>query len=218
MGLVLKEIKISKQKYMDNIGKIESKKELSSHEKELAGVLSRAFYSDPYSVFVMPNDKKRMEQLQWWMKILLRYTFKYGSIYYTYDFKGVAMWLGPDKPFINDVKILSSGLILYPFRIGVRNFMRVLDITGQWNKEHRKLDKRHYYLMIMGVEPEFQQKGIGSRLIQVGLKKADDEKLECYLETVTSEDVKFYLKHNFEVIFNKEFGEKNQFWLMKRSS
>ena len=81
-----------------------------------------------------------MEQLQWWMKILLRYTLKYGSIYFTDDCKSIAMWIGPDKPIIDDAKILSLGLMLYPFKIGVRNFMRVLDISGQWNKEHKNPD------------------------------------------------------------------------------
>ena len=203
---------------MDNISKIQTKEELSSHENEFAGVLSRAFYNDPYYLFIMPDAKKRMEQLHWWMKILLRYTLKYGSIHYTDDRKSVAMWLGPDKPIVDDVKILSSGLILYPFKIGLKNFMRLLDLSGEWDKEHKKLDKRHYYLMIIAVEPEFQQQGIGSRLMQVGLKKADDEKLECFLETVTEEDVGFYLKHGFDVILNKGFAVDSQYWLMKRTS
>jgi ribosomal protein S18 acetylase RimI-like enzyme len=203
---------------MENVGKIETKEELSSHEEKFAGLLSRAFYNDPYYVFIMPDGKKRIAHLNWWMKILLRYTLKYGNIYYTDDYKGVAMWLGPDKPIVDDIKILSLGLIFYPVKIGIRNFMRVLDISEQWNKEHKKLNKRHYYLMVIGVEPEHQQKGIGSRLMEVGLKIADNEKLDCYLETVTHEDVRFYMKHNFEVIFNKGFGVNSQYWLMKRTS
>ena len=203
---------------MDNICKIETKEELTSLENEFAGVLSRAFYDDPYYVWIMPNSKKRLAQIHWWMTILLRYTFIYGSIHYTDDHKSVAMWVGPDKPIIDDVKILSLGLILYPLKVGLKNFLKVLDISGQWDKEHKKLNKRHYYLMVIGVEPEFQGKGIGSRLMQVGLKKADDEKLVCYLETVTEEDVRFYKKHNFEVIFNKGFGVNDQYWLMTRTS
>ena len=201
---------------MDNISKIETKEELASLENEFAAVLTRAFYDDPYYGYIMPNPNKSREQIHWWMKLLLKYTLKYGDIYYTDDHKAIAMWLGPEKPVVDDIKILSMGLILYPFKIGLRNFMRLLDIDGQWKKEHKKLDKRHYYLMIIGVEPEFQQKGIGSRLMQVGLKKADDEKLECFLETVTPEDVRFYEKHNFKVIYNKAFAENQQFWLMKR--
>ena len=203
---------------MNNISKIETKEELASLEDRFAAVLTRAFYDDPYYGYIMPNRNKSREQLHWWMKLLLKYTLKYGDIYYTDDHKAIAMWLGPEKPVVSDIKILSMGLILYPFKIGLRNFMRLLDIDGQWKKEHKKLDKRHYYLMVIGVEPEFQQKGIGSRLMQVGLKKADDEKLECFLETVTPEDLRFYEKHNFKVIHNKAFAENQQFWIMKRPS
>ena len=71
--------------------------------------------------------------------------------------------------------------------------------------------------MVIGVEPEFQGKGIGSRLMQVGLDRADDEELECYLETVTEEDVEFYEKHDFDIILNRGFGVNNQYWLMTRA-
>jgi ribosomal protein S18 acetylase RimI-like enzyme len=202
---------------VDYIRKIESEEELSSHEEQFADVLSRAFYNDPYYLWIMPNDKRRMAQLHWWMKILLRYTLMYGSIHHTEDHKGIAMWVGPDRPVVDDVKILSMGVVMYPFKIGIRNFLRVLDISGQWNKEHKKLSKRHYYLMVIAVEPEFQGKGIGSRLMQVGLTRVDDEKLECYLETVTEEDVEFYKKHNFDIVLNKGFGVDNQYWLMTRA-
>ena len=127
------------------------------------------------------------------------------------------MWVGPDEPVLDDVKILSMGLIMYPLKIGIRNFLRVLDISGQWSKEHKRLRKRHYYLMVIGVEPEFQGKGIGSRLMQVGLDRADDEELECYLETVTEEDVEFYKKHDFDIILNSGFGVNDQYWLMTRA-
>jgi ribosomal protein S18 acetylase RimI-like enzyme len=201
---------------MDNISKIETKEELASLENEFAAVLTRAFHDDPYYDYIMPNRKKNKAQIHWWMKLLLKYTLKYGDIYYTDDHKGIAMWLGPEKPVVDDIEILSMGLIKYPFKVGLRNFMRLLDIDGQWKKEHKKEDKRHYYLMVIGVEPEFQQKGIGSRLMQVGLKKANDEKLECFLETVTPEDVRFYEKHNFKAFHNNKFAKDQQFWLMKR--
>jgi len=201
---------------MENISTISSKEELAYRENEFAGMLSRAFYDDPFYNHIMPSGKKRLAQLQWWFKILLRYTQKYGDIYYTESNKGVALWLGPDKPITDDIKIFSMGLILYPFKIGFRNFMRALKVSGQWEKEHKKMPERHYYLMVIGVEPEFQQQGIGSLLMMEGLYKADKEKLECFLETVTPEDVRFYKKHQFEVAVNNGFAVDDQFWLMKR--
>jgi len=203
---------------MDNIYKIETKEEFTSLENKFTGLLSRAFYNDPYYVYIMPNETKRMAQLHWWMRILLRYTLKYGNIYFTEDHKSVAMWIGPDKPMVDDFKVLSLGLILYPFKVGLKNFIKVLDLSGQWDKEHKKLSKRHYYLMVIAVEPEFQGKGIGTHLLQDGLMRADNENLECYLETCTEEDVRFYRKHNFEIIFNKGFAVDSEYWLMTRTS
>lgn len=201
---------------MGNILRIDTREEFISLEDEFTGVLRRAFYDDPFYKWIMPNGNKRMVQIQWWMKILLRYTLRYGDIHYTEDHKAVAMWLGPDKPMVNDIKIFSMGLILYPFKIGVRNFMRALDISGQWDREHKKMSKKHYYLMVIAVEPELQGKGIGSRLMQVGLNAADAEGFDCFLETVTPEDVQFYEKHNFKVNLNKGFGVNEQYWLMTR--
>ena len=198
------------------VSKIESKEELSSRIGAFANMLSRAFYSDPFYNYIMPDGEKRMVQLEWWFRILLRYALKYGDIYYTEDNRGVAFWLGPQKPITDDIRIFSMGLILYPFKIGFRNFIRALNVSGQWDKEHKKMPKKHYYLMVIGVEPEFQGQGIGSLLMKKGLKKADDEKLECFLETVTEDDVRFYRKFQFEVAVNKAFAGSEQFWLMKR--
>lgn len=201
---------------MVNIFKITSKEKLTSLEASFASMLSRAFYDDPFYNHIMPDKKKRLAQLQWWFTILIRYTQKYGDIYHTESNNGVALWLGPEKPITNEIKIFSMGMILFPVKIGLRNFIRALNVSGQWDKEHKKMPRSHYYLMVIGVEPEYQQQGIGSRLMEEALKKADDEKLECFLETVTPEDVRFYKKHQFEVAVNKAFAENEQFWLMKR--
>lgn len=203
---------------MENISKVESKEELASLENGFADMLTRAFMDDPYYSYIMPNAQKREAQMQWWMTVLLKYTLKYGDIIYTDDHKGVAMWLGPEKPMVNDRIILSMGLIQYPFRIGLKNFRRLLDISEQWGKEHKKMKQRHYYLMVIGVEPEFQGKGIGSRLMQVGLQKADNDNLDSFLETVTEVDVRFYEKFNYKTTLNQGFAEDSQFWLMKRDS
>jgi GNAT superfamily N-acetyltransferase len=201
---------------MDSILKIETKEEFSSIVNEFAGLLSRAFYDDPFYIWIMPNEKKRLSHLNWWMKIMLRYTYKLGEIHYTEDHKAVSMWLGPDNPMVNDFRIFSMGLILYPFKIGFRNFIRAIDITGQWDREHKKMNERHYYLMVIAVEPEYQGKGIGSRLMKVGLDKADKDGLECFLETVTQVDVQFYQKHDFKTTVNQGFGHTDQYWLMSR--
>jgi ribosomal protein S18 acetylase RimI-like enzyme len=208
--------KKAQDKFMNKAFKITTKEQLNDQIGELTQLLSRAFFNDPYYSYIMPNDEKRLAQIKWWQNILLRYTFRNGSIYVTKDNKGVAMWLGPNRPIINEVEIAILGLMLYPFKIGFNNFLRMLKVSTQWTEAHKKQNKKHYYLMVIGVDPNLQKNGLGTQLMADVLVNADKEKLDCFLETVTLENVKFYQKFNFEIILNKEFGNDSQYWLMKR--
>jgi len=38
------------------------------------------------------------------------------------------------------------------------------------------------YMALLGVEPGFQRMGVGKRLLEWGLEKADREGLECWIE------------------------------------
>lgn len=202
---------------MNTITKIQSSKDLTPHLGVLTKTLSRAFYNDPYYEYIMPNAQKREAQIQWWGRILLKYTLKNGSIYISNDHKGVALWVGPDKPFLDDLQLALMGLVLFPFKVGIKNFLRLLHINGQWDKAHKKQNKRHYYLMVIGVDPDLQNQGIGSRLMADVLNRADSEKLDCYLETVTAQNVNFYKKHDFEIIDNNKLVNDSQYWIMRRT-
>lgn len=197
--------------------KISSENELNKVIDEISLVLARAFYKDPFYVYIMPDDQKRMEQLQWWYKIFLKYTFAYGDLYISANKKGAALWLGPKKPVPDFVKLALKGLIAYPFRIGFQNFRRMLAVSSEWEALHRKERHMHYYLLVIGVDPSAQRKGLGGMLMKDQLKKADEEGLFCYLETVTEENVMFYQKNRFYVVKEGKIGGGHPYWIMKRA-
>ena len=43
-------------------------------------------------------------------------------------------------------------------------------------------EKGYLYMAILGVDPNFQRMGVGNRLLEWGLEKADREGLECFIE------------------------------------
>lgn len=200
------------------VHKISSKRELNLNLERITDTLSKAFFNDPYYVYIMPNDKKRIGQIKWWMKILLYYSFDNGEIFITSDSKGVSMWVGPNHPTLDNLQLALLGLIFYPFKVGIKNFIRMLDVSIQWEKVHAKQDKNHYYLPVIGVDPDMQRKGYGRLLMKEVLDKADNEKLKCYLETATKENVMFYENLQFKSIINKSFGNNYTFWVMTRDS
>ncbi len=87
-----------------------------------------------------------------------------------------------------------------PELMGAGPFERLMVITECIYAMHRSLVKgRHCYLLFLGVEPGQQQQGIGSLLIKPVLKRADEEGLPCYLETMKEVNLAFYGKHGFRV-------------------
>jgi len=87
------------------------------------------------------------------------------------------------------------------------------------DKIHKQImdDKPHWYLWVLGVAPDSQGKGIGSRLIQPVLDCSDKEQISCYLETETERNVAFYEKRGFEVVSEGEVpGYDLKLWSLLR--
>ncbi len=76
----------------------------------------------------------------------------------------------------------------------------------------------HYFLFAIGTRPAQQNKGIGSKLMEAGLEKADREGLPAYLESSKESNLHFYRKFGFEVIEKIEPGKGcPPLWLMWRN-
>ncbi len=66
--------------------------------------------------------------------------------------------------------------------------------------KHHPTDRPHAYLWFLGVTPEAQGHGVGSRLLQHASARLDANGEPAYLETQTERNVALYRRHGFEVI------------------
>ncbi|KAJ5209958.1 Acyl-CoA N-acyltransferase [Penicillium cf. griseofulvum] len=60
-------------------------------------------------------------------------------------------------------------------------------------------ERPHYYLDMLGVNPCYQGKGLGSKLLKWGLKRADDEGVEVFL-SASPAGKPLYAKHGFREV------------------
>ena len=87
---------------------------------------------------------------------------------------------------------------------------KALKMLSTWEKQDPK--KPHMHIGPLGVLPEMQGNGVGSKLMQACLAYADGENLPSYLETDRDRNVPFYEKHGFKVIGEEDIlGVKNRY-------
>lgn len=59
--------------------------------------------------------------------------------------------------------------------------------------------EEHWYLLLLVVDPSVQRGGIGSRLQEEMLRRADADGLDCYLETQKRDNVAYYGRFGYEL-------------------
>jgi ribosomal protein S18 acetylase RimI-like enzyme len=187
--------------------------------RPVGDVLGRAFETNPGFVWALPDASSRLRKLTWFMETATKIGDKYGEVYTTPEgVDGGAIWLPPGKTTLSLPQMLTGGFLSAPLRWGIGPFMRFMGVVSRFEHLHKEaMPGDHWYLFILGVDPPRQQQGIGSALIQPGLRKADESRLPCYLETDKTEDVAFYRKHGFDVLVTENFPKGGPtFWTMRR--
>jgi len=76
--------------------------------------------------------------------------------------------------------------------------------------------KPHFYLSVVGTDPEQQGGGIGSALLTPVLERCDLDQTAAYLESSKESNLSFYARHGFAVTKRIELPEGPPLWLMWR--
>ena len=116
--------------------------------------------------------------------------------------------------------MVRTGVFLKVMRMGRKAFGRFNEFMKYAVEKHRdSMAGNHWYLIELAVEPACQGMGIGGRLIEPVLARADTAGLPCYLETLTERSVRFYEKHGFTMAEKVHIpGGIPPFWVMIRDS
>jgi ribosomal protein S18 acetylase RimI-like enzyme len=179
--------------------------------------LNRAFYDDPLISFIVPRDKKR-SRLSRWFGVAVRYGQLYGENYASKDITGVAVWIAPGLSSLNTFRLVNVGMLAVPFLFGVSSSRRLISTLTHQEKLHKKnmQQEEHWYLLLIGVDPAHQGRGIGSTLLWPILQQADRDNVACYLEATKQRNVGFYRRHGFNVLDHAQIPNGPPYWTMKR--
>jgi ribosomal protein S18 acetylase RimI-like enzyme len=74
----------------------------------------------------------------------------------------------------------------------------------------------HWYLPLIGVDPAYRGRGIGSSLLRRALHTCDEQRLPAYLEATSPLNKALYGRHGFEVVGEIQAGASPPMWPMLR--
>jgi ribosomal protein S18 acetylase RimI-like enzyme len=166
----------------------------------LIEITSKAYRSDPLIGYFVRNDSGQCEGLRRLFDFCLReQALAHGQVTMTRDGSACAAWLPPAKA--RPAMSLVEQVALLPRMARICSLARVprLLATMRLLERHHPGGPPHHYLYLLAVLPERQGQGLGSALLQAGLRAIDRACGATYLETASERNLALYRRHGFVV-------------------
>lgn len=194
---------------------------LQPHEQPaVIAALSRAFYDDPLFGFFVPNLLRQSKALVSFMSSGVKDARRFDEVWVAHaDGKvaAVAVWLppgayprGPRRDLMTYLRTLPT-FVQCGKRIG-----RAAALLGAVDKAHHEVHGPHYYLAILGSDPQLQRSGAGAAVLAPVLARCDTEALPAYLETQKEANIAYYARHRFELVHKLEVNGCPPIWTLIR--
>lgn len=166
----------------------------------VADDLNAAFRTDPQFCWFLRDDAGREAARLRFMKMLVKeIALPTGEVTRPAGGGAVSIWIPSEALGPNS---LMQELRLFPTILGATGLGRIgrLAAMRKIMDELHPMERPHAYLWFLGVRPEAQGLGVGSRMLKAGLAKVDAAGLPAYLESSNEANVPLYRRYGFEVM------------------
>ncbi len=180
-------------------------------------LLASAFRNDPLQTYVFPDAEERAQRSPAQFSTLVREGYLHGEVFATAGVTGVSVWMPPRRVTTAE-HASESGYAQLPRLMGNEAFTRFGRVLDYLSDAHGKATPtEHWYLIVVGVQPEWQGRGHGHALLEPILDRADAEGLPICLDTAQPEVRPFYEKLGFKsVLESVDPGSGLRFWTYQR--
>jgi GNAT superfamily N-acetyltransferase len=180
----------------------------------LAQALARAFLDDPVAEWSCRTDRLRPTMLERFQAIRLRQLLAHEEVWTTDALGCAALWAPPNRWRSTPREDLAVGRVLAHPRLIWRMPLIAAGFAGMERAHPRS--PPHWYLAVLGTEPELQGRGLGSAVLAPVLEQADRDGVAAYLESSKESNIAFYARHGFRVSGEVRLPRGPKLWPMWR--
>lgn len=159
-------------------------------------ILSESFDSNKSVNYVVKQDAQRKDRIRSLMEYSFNVCLDSGEIWISDDNLACALLLFSEKKTTTLRSILWD-LNLAINAIGLTRIFEVLKRESQIKQNHPK--DPFTYLWFIGVDPQAQKRGVGSKLLNEVIDMNRKKERPIYLETSVTNNLAWYKKFGFEI-------------------
>jgi ribosomal protein S18 acetylase RimI-like enzyme len=181
---------------------------------ELAAALARAFLDDPVAEWSCRPDRLREAMLKRFQAIRTRQLLAHEEVWTTDMLSCAALWAPPGRWKTTLREDLEIGRALAHPRLIWRMPLIAAGFAGM-ERDHPH-STPHWYLAVLGTEPDMQGQGLGSAVLEPVLEQCDRDGVAAYLESSKESNIAFYARHGFRVTGEIRLPRGPKMWPMWR--
>lgn len=183
-----------------NVPFLETRRAAQDEMAQTVGCVVAAFITDPLARFAWPSPHDYLQSMPLCVGEFATGSFRHGSVLVSANFCGSALWLPPGvHPNAEALEQLFRDTA-NPEHLD--DVLATFEKMGEWHP-----DEPHWYLPMIGVEPNAQKRGIGGALMSYGVSRCDQEGMPAYLESSNPRNISLYERHGFQVMGEIRVGK-----------
>ncbi len=180
----------------------------------LARMLVRAYMDDPVAAWMCAAHELRASMLERLYSVRLEEMLHHGGVWTDAERACAAVWVPPGcRPSAIRANARMLGHALDP-RLLARLHLLVVGRRRMARRHPRT--PRHWYLSLLGTDPDARGRGLASSVLQPVLGRCDGAELGAYLESSKPGNLDFYARFGFQVIGELQLPRGPTLWRMWR--
>ena len=178
---------------------IEIRSATEEETPEAVAAIVAAFITDPVARFAMPSPHAYLRGMPPTVRAFGGKSLESSTAYVSVDFCGAALWLPPGVH--PDYEALEKVFRDTVEPDHVDDLLATFEKMDAWHP-----DEPHWYLPLIGVEPNARGKGLGEVLMRHAVARCDEDGALAYLESSNPRNISLYERHGFEVMGEIQVG------------